>query len=229
MNIDGIFKIALFPIPSSVTFPRTTVPLHVFEPRYRQMVQDCVKDQVLIGVCHTKSIERFAFKQQRKVESKEDLYATLKQNLTTYQPEDIFSAGTVQIDQETEDGRFMISVTMLKRVRLLDLIQAEPYKIGLCEDYRDREIINFEDAPAKVRERRQFILDLIKRELAYRDQPYEELCEELYNEKTVNDFTFLLFKFFRMQDFQMQEILNSQDSLDRLEKLYHFIVNLGKT
>ncbi|MEQ8822558.1 MAG: LON peptidase substrate-binding domain-containing protein [Sumerlaeia bacterium] len=30
----------LFPLPGFVLFPRTMVPLHIFEPRYRQMVQD---------------------------------------------------------------------------------------------------------------------------------------------------------------------------------------------
>ena len=38
-------EVALFPIPSLVAFPGTIVPLHVFEPRYRQMINDCVRDQ----------------------------------------------------------------------------------------------------------------------------------------------------------------------------------------
>ena len=32
----------LFPLPRVVLFPRTFLPLHIFEPRYRQMVGDCL-------------------------------------------------------------------------------------------------------------------------------------------------------------------------------------------
>lgn len=32
----------LFPLPDTVFFPHTLLPLHVFEPRYRAMVADCL-------------------------------------------------------------------------------------------------------------------------------------------------------------------------------------------
>jgi Lon protease-like protein len=35
-------RIPLFPLPEVVFFPETVLPLHVFEPRYRQMVADCL-------------------------------------------------------------------------------------------------------------------------------------------------------------------------------------------
>ena len=37
---EGEFLLPLFPLPNIVFFPHTRLPLHVFEPRYRQMVQD---------------------------------------------------------------------------------------------------------------------------------------------------------------------------------------------
>ena len=53
-------EVALFQIPSLVAFPGTLVPLHVFEPRYRQMIRDCVRDERMIGVCHTRKTIRAA-------------------------------------------------------------------------------------------------------------------------------------------------------------------------
>ena len=53
-------EVALFPIPDVVTFPGTVVPLHVFEPRYRQMVNDAVERNMMIGVCHTRKQIRAA-------------------------------------------------------------------------------------------------------------------------------------------------------------------------
>ena len=35
-------EIALFPLPNVVFFPHTFLPLHIFEPRYRQMLADCL-------------------------------------------------------------------------------------------------------------------------------------------------------------------------------------------
>ncbi len=35
-------RIPIFPLPEVVFFPETVLPLHVFEPRYRQMIADCL-------------------------------------------------------------------------------------------------------------------------------------------------------------------------------------------
>ena len=43
-------RISLFPLPSSVFYPRTQLPLHIFEPRYRQMVADAIEAEQWIGM-----------------------------------------------------------------------------------------------------------------------------------------------------------------------------------
>ena len=43
-------RIPLFPLPNVVLFPDVFLPLHVFEPRYREMVADAVDGQRLIGM-----------------------------------------------------------------------------------------------------------------------------------------------------------------------------------
>jgi uncharacterized protein len=42
--------IPLFPLPNVVLFPRVLLPLHIFEPRYRQMVKDVGEGEELIGM-----------------------------------------------------------------------------------------------------------------------------------------------------------------------------------
>ena len=45
MTQDGIPKIIpLFPLPATVLFPKTYLPLHIFEPRYREMIEDALSD-----------------------------------------------------------------------------------------------------------------------------------------------------------------------------------------
>ena len=38
-------KIAVFPLTNAVFFPKTILPLNIFEKRYIQLVDDCMKDQ----------------------------------------------------------------------------------------------------------------------------------------------------------------------------------------
>src|SRR4029077_10195897 len=43
-------SIPLFPLPNVVLFPQVLLPLHVFEPRYREMVRDVAAGDELIGM-----------------------------------------------------------------------------------------------------------------------------------------------------------------------------------
>ncbi|HEX9492867.1 MAG TPA: LON peptidase substrate-binding domain-containing protein, partial [Thermoanaerobaculia bacterium] len=47
---EGEFLLPLFPLPNLVFFPRTRLPLHVFEPRYRRMVADAVAADQRFGI-----------------------------------------------------------------------------------------------------------------------------------------------------------------------------------
>src|SRR5947208_11484422 len=47
-NFDG--RVRLFPLPNLVLFPRVVQPLHVFEPRYRQLMADALDTDRLIAM-----------------------------------------------------------------------------------------------------------------------------------------------------------------------------------
>ncbi|AZQ58757.1 ATP-dependent protease [Maribacter sp. MJ134] len=42
-------RIPLFPL-QSIFFPGETVPLHIFEPRYKQLIQDCRDEAITFGI-----------------------------------------------------------------------------------------------------------------------------------------------------------------------------------
>jgi len=50
--------IPLFPLPNVVLFPRVLLPLHIFEPRYREMVKDAAAGDELIGMILLRDEER---------------------------------------------------------------------------------------------------------------------------------------------------------------------------
>ena len=43
-------EISIFPLPNVVFFPHTLLPLHIFEPRYRQMLADCLAGERRLAV-----------------------------------------------------------------------------------------------------------------------------------------------------------------------------------
>ena len=47
-------KIAIFPLSNFIIFPKTTVPLNIFEPRYIEMVDDSMKNSRMIGMVQPK-------------------------------------------------------------------------------------------------------------------------------------------------------------------------------
>lgn len=50
-------RIPLFPLGGAILFPRSQLPLHVFEPRYRQMVEDAAAGQGRIGIIQPQSLD----------------------------------------------------------------------------------------------------------------------------------------------------------------------------
>ena len=51
-------KIAVFPLSNFIVFPKTTVPLNIFEPRYVEMINDSMKSDKLIGMIQPKLLKR---------------------------------------------------------------------------------------------------------------------------------------------------------------------------
>ena len=56
MNEDSKLPeiIPVFPLSNFIIFPKTTVPLNIFEPRYIQMIDDSMKSHRLIGMIQPK-------------------------------------------------------------------------------------------------------------------------------------------------------------------------------
>lgn len=115
------------------------VPLHVFEPRYRQLVHECVENERLVAVSHTlKTIHEPSRPQQSTEEA-------LRSNQATYKPQQVFSAGRCEILETTPDGRLLATITMTHRLTLIKDIQSLPYRIALCSVLKDRDEASWDD------------------------------------------------------------------------------------
>ncbi|MGX0977298.1 Lon protease-like protein [Roseovarius sp. MBR-51] len=101
--------IPVFPLPGALLLPRSRLPLHLFEPRYLAMLEDSLKTPGrLIGMI-----------QPNRVPGREGgtgLHA-------------IGCVGRVTQFSETEDGRYMITLTGLSRFRVQDEVEGfTPYR-----------------------------------------------------------------------------------------------------
>ena len=51
-------KIAVFPLSNFIIFPKTTVPLNIFEPRYIDMINDSMRSNKFIGMIQPKNSDK---------------------------------------------------------------------------------------------------------------------------------------------------------------------------
>ena len=123
--------ICIFPIPGCVTFPGTVFPLHVFEPRYREMIRYCLDTQTPVAICHTR-------KMLSPGKQNDSLREALSTNQATYRPYDVFSAGLCELNNVTEDGRMYLDVHISDRYRMVSEKQTLPFQVYGCEIFSDR-------------------------------------------------------------------------------------------
>jgi hypothetical protein len=106
-------QLPLFPISGVVLMPRGALPLNVFEPRYLKMVDEVLKGDRLIGL----------------IQPSENPDTVLKPKLSA-----VGAAGRIVSFRETDDNRYLITLSGLCRFRLTGEVAAEaPYRIGLCD------------------------------------------------------------------------------------------------
>ncbi len=207
MNNTEDFEIAMFPIPNMVTFPKATVPLHVFEPRYRKLIQDCMEQNRRIGVCHI-------VQTLHKAEKKTTLEDKLKSNQDTYEPQAIFSAGFCELKETTEDGRYMVEVYMDGRYELQERIQEVPYQLYRCRAYQDQ---GGDETAAKVK--REAIDRFLMKFADQKDsEKIKEMIEaESWQDLSMQDYSFHLFNMLHFDAEISQTILEMRSSTERLE------------
>jgi len=104
----------LFPLPNAVLFPGVYLPLHIFEPRYRAMVQDALDGDRIIGMTLLKP----GF--EAEYEERPPIYP-------------IGCAGLIAHAEPLPDGRFNIVLQGLERFRVIDEDQSQAYRVARIE------------------------------------------------------------------------------------------------
>ena len=96
-------RLSIFPLPGALLFPGMHLPLHIFEPRYRAMISDCMARDRRVGMIQPR--------QDQGGDDKPDLY-------------DIGCVGKVAEVEAMDDGRYNLvleGVSLFRVVRELDV------------------------------------------------------------------------------------------------------------
>ena len=134
-------KLPVFPLSNFIIFPKTSVPLNIFEPRYLDMINDSIKSNKLIGMIQPKD----------KIINSSNLPAL----------HDIGCMGKITTFKETDDGRFLIELKGLIRFQIIKEIKSN-------KRYRECEIKfdnYFDDLNNKNKEIKFSDLEMIFKDL----------------------------------------------------------------
>ena len=105
-------KLAVFPLSNFIIFPKTTVPLNIFEPRYIDMINDSMKSNKLVGMIQPKA-------SQESGESIPQLH-------------EIGCMGKITSFKETDDARYLIELKGVIRFQIINEIKSDK-KYRECE------------------------------------------------------------------------------------------------
>ena len=126
MNLPKI--IPVFPLSNFIIFPKTSVPLNIFEPRYIEMINDSMKSNKFIGMIQPKTIKNF-------------------ENLKSPVLHDVGCMGKITSFKESEDGRYLIELKGIIRFKILKEIVSN-------KKYREFEI-DFENYSQDLNEKKE--------------------------------------------------------------------------
>jgi hypothetical protein len=153
---DALPALPIFPLPNCVLLPGGLLPLHVFEPRYRELTRDCLAGHHLMGVArlrppsHMTSLAPLARQYEARYQGKPAVFEHV-------------GVGRIICSEELPDGRFALLLRGVGRVRiareiaterLYRMVEAELLGDDRCDpaDARDhlRRLISLCDRLAEV-------------------------------------------------------------------------------
>lgn len=108
--------VPIFPLPGTVLLPGEPLPLHIYEPRYKQMTEMALMSDRLIAMAHAKP--------GRELDGEENIYP-------------IAGLGKIVLEERLPEGKFNLLLVGLRRVKIQKFVQATPYRKARVEMLND--------------------------------------------------------------------------------------------
>ena len=166
-------KISVFPLSNAIFFPRTILPLNIFEDRYLQLVDDCMKGNRMFGMVQPR-------------------------NNTDISPEvyNVGSLGKIISFNETTDKRFIITLLGLTRFRIKKELQKEKLYRSFEVDYSEflddleiKKVETFSSEKKNLLKKIQIFFEKINYPVKYNDLSKLDLDELISNVSMISPFS----------------------------------------
>ena len=109
-------ELPIFPLSNAIFFPKTLLPLNIFEPRYKQMTEHAVVGNKLIGMVQSN--------QKVDKKGKAEVY-------------NIGCVGYIEFHSKTPDGRYLINLKGISRFKIKEEINTNNLYRKFSVDYND--------------------------------------------------------------------------------------------
>jgi Lon protease-like protein len=131
---DPTHSLPLFPLPSTVFFPSTDLPLHIFEPRYRQMIDEALEGDGKIGMVLLKPGWESNYHAKPEIAQ-------------------IGCLGTIDRHTKFTDGKYNILLRGVNRFQIVKEFDGKPYRRAQIELLKEEnnECIIAKDHAEKIR------------------------------------------------------------------------------
>lgn len=191
--------IPLFPLPQTVFYPNTLLPLHIFEPRYRQMVTDALEGGRKIGMVLLKP-------------GWEDNYFAAPAIAT------VGCVGEIENHVRLEDGKYNMALKGLCRFKIIGETEGKPYRRAQIErlpEINDQNLTTGSNPLKKklIRDCHEYIRLLPSGENVKKEMRLE-VC------KTLSHLTDQIAYHLNLTVEQKQKLLEEQDVLQRVETIH---------
>ena len=199
-------KIAVFPLSNAIFFPRTILPLNIFEDRYIQLVNDCMKENRMFGMVQPK-------------------------NKSGISPEvyNIGCLGKITSFSETGDKRFIITLSGIIRFRIQSEIKKEKLYRNFEVDYSEFLSDLEEKENQNFNYDKKDLLNKIKNFFQKINYPidYEELAE--LNLDQLASTVSMISPFSIEEKQKLIETINIKDKIKALDEIINFnLLDFGK-
>jgi Lon protease-like protein len=186
--------IPIFPLPNVVLFPNVFLPLHVFEPRYREMVSDALGGDRMIGMV----LLRPGW--ERDYDGRPPVYP-------------IGCAGLITHTESLRDGRYNIVLRGLEKFRIQEEEGDRPYRLARIDTVPERPAEGDRDELRDARQRLESLL------LPTDVRGEARLPHEMSDEDLVN----ALAQYLRLEPVEKQALLERDGLAERCRSLIELL------
>ncbi|BAC91909.1 LON peptidase substrate-binding domain-containing protein [Gloeobacter violaceus] len=141
----AVQELPLFPLPDVVLFPGRPLPLHIFEPRYRMMMNTVLDTDCRFGV--------------------------LLWDQETKQPARVGSCAEITQVDRLPDDRMNVLTVGIKRFRVLEYTRQKPYRVGLVQWIDDEPVEG--DLSALTQEAKKLLADVVRLSSKLMEKPLQ--------------------------------------------------------